>query len=135
MQGPTATDTAGPAASDPARPTPTADPSRAGSHAGEGRERPGRAEPRTPEDQDSQDTGLQDGTDLQDTTPAADTTVTEPSETPGPSDDDAAPVQQSVVGPGSTPDGELAILPLGSGLILIGLGLALALLGLRVRHV
>jgi hypothetical protein len=38
------------------------------------------------------------------------------------------------VGPGSTPGGDLALLPLGSGLILVGLGLALAFLGLRVRR-
>jgi hypothetical protein len=38
------------------------------------------------------------------------------------------------VGPGTTPDPALAVLPLGSGLILIGLGLGLAFLGLRVRR-
>ena len=39
------------------------------------------------------------------------------------------------MGPGSTPGGDRALLPLGSGLILVGLGLALAFLGLRVRRV
>jgi hypothetical protein len=38
------------------------------------------------------------------------------------------------VGPGSTPEPTLAILPLGSGLILIGLGLGLAFLALRARR-
>ncbi|MEU9136343.1 hypothetical protein AB0D33_10315 [Streptomyces sp. NPDC048404] len=126
--GPTASDAAGPTASDPARPTPTADPSRAGSYAGEGRDRPGRTEP---DGQGSQDPGSQD---LQDTAPAADTGITEPSEASDPSGDNAAPVQQSVVGPGSTPGGDLDVLPLGSGLILIGLGLGMAFLGLRVRR-
>ncbi|MEU6271279.1 hypothetical protein ABZ871_02465 [Streptomyces populi] len=114
------------------RPTPTADSSRAGSFAGEGRERPGRtAEPDTPDSPDPRGTTVPD---LQDTAPAADTGLAEPSTVPEPSHEDAAPVQQSVVGPGSTPRPDLAILPLGSGLILIGLGLGLAFLGLRARR-
>jgi hypothetical protein len=39
-----------------------------------------------------------------------------------------------VVGPASAPEPVLEILPLGSGLILIGLGLGLAFLALRLRR-
>ncbi|MFD9462787.1 hypothetical protein [Streptomyces sp. NPDC060027] len=125
-RGTAVAETEGPAATDPTRPTPTADPSRAGSFAGEGRSRPGRTEP------DLQDTP--DATDPEDTGPGADAGLTEPSLAPEPSRNDAVPVQQSVVGPASPPEPVLEILPLGSGLILIGLGLGLAFVALRVRR-
>lgn len=51
-----------------------------------------------------------------------------------PSPDAAIPVRQSVVRPGPDPEPVLRIVPLGSGLILIGLGLGLAFLALRVRR-
>jgi hypothetical protein len=38
------------------------------------------------------------------------------------------------VGPGAPPEPALELLPLGSGLILIGLGLGLAFLALRARR-
>jgi hypothetical protein len=38
------------------------------------------------------------------------------------------------VGPGSPPEPVLELLPLGTGLILIGLGLGLAFVALRVRR-
>ncbi|WP_406373292.1 hypothetical protein OG788_23790 [Streptomyces sp. NBC_00647] len=125
-RGTAVAETEGPAATDPARPTPTADPSRAGSFAGEGRSRPGRAEP------DLQD--APDATDLQDTGPGTDAGLTEASVAPEPSRNDAVPVQQNIVGPATPPEPVLEILPLGSGLILIGLGLGLAFVALRVRR-
>jgi hypothetical protein len=44
------------------------------------------------------------------------------------------PVQHHEVGPGTAPQPVLKILPLGGGLILIGLGLGLAFLALRLRR-
>ncbi|NEA62738.1 hypothetical protein [Streptomyces sp. SID12488] len=95
-----------------ARPAPDA--SRAGSPAGEGRERPGRPES-APPDEAAYEEGVP---------------VPEPTSVPdGPRDADALPgtVSGTVSGP------VLRILPLGSGLVLIGLGLGLALLTLRLR--
>ncbi|MET9900109.1 hypothetical protein [Streptomyces sp. NPDC006446] len=125
-RGTAAAEAEGPAATDPTRPTPTEDSSRAGSFAGEGRSRPGRAEP------DLQD--IPDAADPQDTDPGADAGLTEASVAPEPSRNDAVPVQQSVVGPASPPEPVLEILPLGTGLILIGLGLGMAFVALRVRR-
>jgi hypothetical protein len=128
-EGAAAAGTSSPLATDPARPTPTADPSRAGSLAGEGRARPGRSEP---DPQDSPDAA--DTSDPEATESAADAGLTEASTVPESSPDDAVPVQQSVVGPGSPPEPVLELLPLGTGLILIGLGLGLAFVALRVRR-
>lgn len=91
-----------------ARPAPDA--SRAGSLAGEGRERPGRRES-TPPDEAA----------YEDTVPAPEPTSV-PDE-PG----DATALPGTLSGP------VLRILPLGSGLVLIGLGLGLAFLALRLR--
>ncbi|MFF1677537.1 hypothetical protein [Streptomyces sp. NPDC058256] len=103
---------------------PSADASRAGSQPGEGRERPGREEPtQQPEAgvaEPDRDPAFPDN-------PAA-SAVSEPSP------DAANPVRQSVVRPGPDPEPVLRIVPLGSGLILIGLGLGLAFLALRVRR-
>ncbi|MFF3612512.1 hypothetical protein [Streptomyces sp. NPDC002580] len=121
-----------PLATDPVRPTPTADTSRAGSLAGEGRVRPGRSEP-APQDPEDIPEAL-DTPDPEATESAADTGLTGASTVPEPSPDDAAPVQQSVVGPGSPPEPVLELLPLGTGLILIGVGLGLAFVALRVRR-
>ncbi|WP_326721897.1 hypothetical protein OHT59_23105 [Streptomyces sp. NBC_00243] len=103
---------------------PSADASRAGSRPGEGRERPGREEPTgQPEAgvaEPDRDPAFPDD-------PAA-SAVSEPSP------DAAIPVRQSVVRPGTDPEPVLRIVPLGSGLILIGLGLGLAFLALRVRR-
>jgi hypothetical protein len=91
-----------------ARPAPEA--SRAGSPAGEGRERPGRRES-APPDEAAHDEAV----------PAP-----VPTSVPdGPQDTGARP--STVSGP------VLRILPLGSGLILIGSGLGLAFLALRLR--
>ncbi|MGY1499357.1 hypothetical protein ACW4TU_22700 [Streptomyces sp. QTS52] len=91
-----------------ARPAPDA--SRAGSPAGEGRERPGRRES-TPPDEAAYEEAVP---------------VPEPTSVPdGPRDADTLP--NTVSGP------VLRTLPLGSGLVLIGLGLGLVLLALRLR--
>jgi hypothetical protein len=53
---------------------------------------------------------------------------------PEPSRPAAVPVQHNEVGPATAPGPVLKILPLGGGLILIGLGLGLAFLALRLRR-
>ncbi|MFF4347239.1 hypothetical protein [Streptomyces sp. NPDC001530] len=103
-----------------AEPAPSADASRAGSLAGEGRMRPGRQDP-VPDPEDNGDT-------------EPDPDRSEAGDAPEPSRNDAVPVEQGVVRPGPAPEPVLEILPLGSGLILIGLGLGLAFLALRVRR-
>lgn len=118
----------------------SAEPSRAGSQAGEGRERPGRtARPSAEEDEN----GADDGDTAE---PAADEDGASAVPTPA---DSASPSQEAAVVPSSPPlqpvhqtvahaedptEPVLRILPLGSGLILIGLGLGLAFIGLRVRR-
>ncbi|MEV0638177.1 hypothetical protein AB0I77_25185 [Streptomyces sp. NPDC050619] len=111
-----------------ASPSPSASaaaPSRAGSRAGEGRERPGRrVEPdAVPEGEDVVE-GDGDGD-----SDAGITAVPEsPRATPGvPSEQPSARAERPA-GSG------LRILPLGSGLILVGLGLGLAFIALRVRR-
>ena len=91
-----------------ARPAPDA--SRAGSLAGEGRERPGRRESAPP-----------DETTYEEAVP-----VPEPTSVPDEPGNAVAP-PAPVSGP------VLRMLPLGSGLVLIGLGLGLAFLALRLR--
>ncbi len=90
----------------------SASPSRAGSVAGEGRERPGRQGESVPE-------------------PEEETPVAEPSPAaPTEAADSPVPAGQEVVGA----EPVLEVLPLGSGLVLIGLGLGLAFVGLRLRR-
>ncbi|PIB07942.1 MULTISPECIES: hypothetical protein [Streptomyces] len=124
-----------------AEPTPSAthsaDASRAGSLAGEGRARPGRLDPVAPEDLAPEDP---DGSDTGDGEPRG--TGREPavperpeeSAAPNPSHNAGHPAQQNVVSPEQSPEPVLRILPLGSGLILMGLGLGLAFVALRVRR-
>lgn len=53
----------------------------------------------------------------------------------GPPQNAAVPVEQHVARPGTAPaEPMLRILPLGTGLILIGLGLGMAFLALRLRR-
>jgi hypothetical protein len=98
-------------------------PSRAGSRAGEGRERPGRPEEPVTEDADADGTASA-GTDSGDddltavSEPPPQTAVARPSR----------PAQRPVAGP------KVFILPLGTGLVLVGLGLGLGLYALRVRR-
>ncbi|MDW4904735.1 hypothetical protein RB628_05090 [Streptomyces sp. ADMS] len=96
-----------------ARPAP--DVSRAGSLAGEGRERPGRRVPAPPEETAYEETPYEENVPL----PVPTTVPDDPRDTAAL----PAPVSDPV----------LRILPLGSGLVLIGLGLGLALLALRLR--
>ncbi|MFF4030778.1 hypothetical protein ACFYZ2_13610 [Streptomyces sviceus] len=102
----------------------TATPSRAGSRAGEGRERPGRREDPVTEDADADGTASA-GTDSGDdddltavSEPPPQTALARPSR----------PAQRPVAGP------KVFILPLGTGLVLVGLGLGLGLYALRVRR-
>ncbi|MFC7258877.1 hypothetical protein [Streptomyces lutosisoli] len=113
---------------------PSADASRAGSLPGEGRARPGRAEPTAPDTPDAVDEGGEE--DASATEAAPDPAVPDRSEASAAAEPsgDAVPVQQNVIGPAPTPGPVLQILPLGSGLILIGLGLGLAFVALRVRR-
>ncbi|MEV0740935.1 hypothetical protein AB0I51_34505 [Streptomyces sp. NPDC050549] len=124
----------------------SAEASRAGSRAGEGRERPGRtAQPSAEEDE----SGADDGDTAE---PAADesgdggrSAVPTPADSASPSQDTGVtgvvpsspplqPVHQTVAHAEDPTEPVLRILPLGSGLILIGLGLGLAFIGLRVRR-
>lgn len=105
-------DTAGAPVPYAARPAP--DVSRAGSRAGEGRERPGRRDSAPPDEAGDPAAYEETGPD-----PALTSVPDEPR--------DAAALRGAVSGP------VLRILPLGSGLVLVGLGLGLALLALRLR--
>ncbi|MFI6336061.1 hypothetical protein [Streptomyces sp. NPDC050535] len=103
-------------------PEPSGDPSRAGSHPGEGRQRPGRQ----PEGEAAMPT-------YADRDPAVPGRL-DASAASQPPREAAIPVRQIVVRPGIAPEPVLRIVPLGSGLILIGLGLGLAFLALRFRR-
>ncbi|MFF5495951.1 hypothetical protein [Streptomyces aquilus] len=125
---------------------PRTGPSRAGSSAGEGRARPGRQEDAEEaeaeadaeasadavgdEDGELRDSGAPDEDGVTDEgagrpTGGAATAVPEVSR---------RPVGQAVGEERPTTEPVLRILPLGSGLVLIGLGLGLALLGVRLRR-
>lgn len=112
-------------------------PTRAGSRAGEGRMRPGRPDGPAAEVEGDDDpvptpapaTGEAkepETTDLPTTTPTASTVP-----------DEAGlnhPPPQNAPQDGNASEPVLQILPLGSGLVLIGIGLALAFVGLRLRR-
>ncbi|WP_030320118.1 hypothetical protein [Streptomyces sp. NRRL B-3229] len=102
-----------------------ATPSRAGSRAGEGRERPGRREEPPPEDDDSTD-ATEDGTDSTGSG-TDDGDLTAVSEPP------RATAAAAPRGAARTA-AKVFILPLGTGLVLIGLGIGLALFALRLRR-
>ncbi|MFQ3559711.1 hypothetical protein QZN11_23320 [Streptomyces gramineus] len=128
--------------SDSASASDSAEPSRAGTLAGEGRMRPGR--PQGPaaavqgQDQDEDEpeedeVAPGDGTGR----PSPAVTSARPSGTSGPVP--SMPRQQPAQQAAASAEDEssepvLHILPLGSGLILIGLGLGLAFVALRVRR-
>ncbi|MFI6437217.1 hypothetical protein [Streptomyces sp. NPDC050759] len=109
-------------------PSPSAaTPSRAGSRAGEGRERPGRREEPVEEDVDGE--GTDSGGTHAGKTDAGDGDLTAVSEPPprtalAPS----RPAQRPAAAP------KVFILPLGTGLVLVGLGLGLGLFALRIRR-
>ncbi|MGW5255142.1 hypothetical protein ACWERW_19335 [Streptomyces sp. NPDC004012] len=128
---------------------PSAGPSRPGNWAGEGRVRPGETGTEPGEDEgdgdytdpaetapdeegsttstepDVEDSGADAGASLGAAVPPG--TLPAPSQTSAQSS--ALPAQQA-----AAPRPMVEVLPLGSGLMLIGLGLAIALLGLRLRR-
>ncbi|MGW4568706.1 hypothetical protein ACWEN3_42285 [Streptomyces sp. NPDC004561] len=122
-----------------------ATPSRAGSRAGEGRRRPGRPDGPMAEVEGGDDSAPirdPDGVAAQPKepetaeTPSGSASVSPPPAEAGlvPARPSRQPAGQSAAQQGNDADGPvLRILPLGSGLVLIGLGLGLAFLGLRLR--
>lgn len=135
--------------SDSASPSAPAEPSRAGSRAGEGRLRPGRPDGPAAAEEGDDDTGTVTGapdTDPEDGYPEEAETAVIPDQAPAASESPAEaglnparppqqPAGQNAVQQGRTSaEPTLQILPLGSGLVLIGLGLGLAFVGLRVRR-
>ncbi|MFJ9865333.1 hypothetical protein [Streptomyces sp. NPDC101165] len=136
-------------ASDSASPSAPAEPSRAGSRAGEGRRRPGRPDGPAAEEEGDDDTGTvprAPDTDPEDGYPEEAETAVTPDQAPAASESPAEaglnparppqqPAGQNAVHQGqASAEPTLQILPLGSGLVLIGLGLGLAFVGLRVRR-
>ncbi|SED98379.1 hypothetical protein SAMN05216489_05123 [Streptomyces sp. 3213] len=120
-----------------ARPEPT----RAGSQAGVGRERPGRTA--QPSAEEAENGGDDEATADPVTDEDGASAVPTPADSASPSEEAAImpsspplrPVHQTVTHAEDDPtEPVLRILPLGSGLILIGLGLGLAFIGLRVRR-
>ncbi|MYX96736.1 hypothetical protein GT045_18430 [Streptomyces sp. SID486] len=122
----------------PAHASVSASPSRAGSLPGEGRMRPGRPDRLTAEAEE------EDDDDQATATPAAQPAEPETTDLPAASEppaesglDSAAPPRadtRQAAQDEAAAEPVLRILPLGSGLVLIGLGLGLALLGLRLRR-
>ncbi|MER5749322.1 hypothetical protein [Streptomyces sp. NPDC002088] len=126
-----------------------AEPDRAGSVAGEGRQRPGRPEETAAqvegEDEDGgEDSAYPDGTDEGEDSGSATvgpdaSAAGQATESPGqaglaPATPPSEPGQQTAAQPDRSAEPELQILPLGSGLVLIGLGFGLAFVGLRLRR-
>ncbi|WP_405646108.1 hypothetical protein [Streptomyces sp. NBC_00019] len=118
--------------------SPSAEPSRAGSRAGEGRDRPGRREAAETAETGEEDAGAGVGSESEAEQPADGDAgvVPEPSReaVPNASPPPQRPVREAVTRAESPTEPVLRILPLGSGLVLIGLGLGLAFVGLRVRR-
>ncbi|MFI0164450.1 hypothetical protein [Streptomyces sp. NPDC017095] len=114
------------------------EPTRAGSRAGEGRMRPGRP------DRSEAEPEAEDDDDTASVTPAAQPAEPEITDVPAASQPpDGAGLGSATAPPRSrqatgrseaATEPVLRILPLGSGLVLIGLGLGLGLLGLRLRR-
>ncbi|MFH9061229.1 hypothetical protein ACH4GM_08455 [Streptomyces coeruleorubidus] len=104
-----------------AAPSDPGEPSRAGTRAGEGRQRPGRAEDADRERDAGEATAVPE----------------EPREAvPEPPARTEQPVREAAAARAERPVGPvLRILPLGSGLVLIGLGLGLAFFALRLRRI
>ncbi|MEU2618682.1 hypothetical protein ABZ642_11000 [Streptomyces sp. NPDC007157] len=128
-----------PVSSDSADASASPEPSRAGTLAGEGRLRPGR--PQGPaaavqgQDEDEDEHEDEPGEETGDASSAAASAQPPPDAGLVPSAPQPQPAHQAVAH--SEDDGSepvLYILPLGSGLVLIGLGLGLAFIALRVRR-
>ncbi|MFE6547911.1 hypothetical protein ACFVHS_05850 [Streptomyces sp. NPDC057746] len=105
--------------------------SRAGSEAGVGRARPGRADA-APQDETAGPMDTTPDATAPDVLPSTDATA----EAIGPAASSPAPSQNPAVlaREAATSEPVVEILPLGSGLVLVGAGLALALLALRMRR-
>ncbi|MGV4981542.1 hypothetical protein ACVB8X_00140 [Streptomyces sp. NRAIS4] len=120
------------------RPATDVEPTRAGSRAGEGRMRPGRPDGPAAEVEGDDDpvpirtpgTGRPEDPETADL-PAAITTAPDAPDQAGL---DQPPARNASQQDQATTEPVLQILPLGSGLVLIGLGLALAFLGLKLRR-
>ncbi|MFI6277492.1 hypothetical protein [Streptomyces sp. NPDC050988] len=127
--------------------------SRAGSRAGEGRERPGRPPAPTEEaeeeaeevaeeeaQEEAPDGALDEGAGVGHPDGPADSEQSEGAvapETPGntaPGSQPPVDAEQAAGRPVRASEPVLRVLPLGSGLVLIGLGLGLAFVALRVRR-
>ncbi|MFF3908254.1 hypothetical protein ACFYZJ_20230 [Streptomyces sp. NPDC001848] len=129
---------------DPPSTDPSPDSSRAGSWAGEGRERPGRPDVEPPDEDDGPAYTDQDPPSPPERIPdPADRETAAPATGIEPSRDAADPVEASPSpshgAAGSARETSASqptadVLPLGSGLVLVGLGLALTLLALRLRR-
>ncbi|MFH9981503.1 hypothetical protein ACH4ND_20060 [Streptomyces sp. NPDC017179] len=123
-----------------APPSPSSDPSRAGSRPGEGRLRPGRPHDRRPEHEDDDTDGPGEHDHRGEDFGSDSATAEAPSVSP--SGQEAAPLPSGTDRPGDLPIAQdetdtgpvLRYLPLGSGLVLIGLGLGLAFIALRMRR-
>ncbi|MGW7423352.1 hypothetical protein ACWGJB_25515 [Streptomyces sp. NPDC054813] len=124
-----------PVSSDSADASASPEPSRAGTLAGEGRLRPGRPQGPAAAVQGQDEDEDEPGEETDDASPAA-TSAQPPRDVElVPSAPQPHPTHQAVAhneDDGSEP--VLHILPLGSGLVLIGLGLGLAFVALRVRR-
>ncbi|QTD99751.1 hypothetical protein [Streptomyces cyanogenus] len=122
------------------------EPSRAGSRAGEGRMRPGRPDGPATEVEGDDDPPLatpvaQPEDQEEQAEPEQAETAQIPSASSSPQEAGSAPagrpeqpVRQAAPQGEAATEPVLRLLPLGSGLVLIGLGLGLALLGLRLRR-
>ncbi|MEU0740110.1 hypothetical protein [Streptomyces sp. NPDC006134] len=138
VSGPVAGGTARKPSPAPPSPAPATEPSRAGSRAGEGRERPGRqdgpgtekgavtdADPEYPKVPERDGGGAPGRPDV--SAPAREAE-------PVPSPTSVRPGAGTVAHAGRSAEPAPPILPLGSGLVLIGLGLGLGLFALRLRR-
>ncbi|MGW1025495.1 hypothetical protein ACWD4J_17620 [Streptomyces sp. NPDC002577] len=131
----------------PSRAVPAPEESRAGSRAGEGRPRPGRADPPPPDDTaesiGTASGSASSGTDppSQGVRPQGSAAQQRPPDPPVHRDEAVGPTSTPTGTPEATPDpaGQAAgptgpvmgVLPLGTGLVLVGLGLAFLALRLR----
>ncbi|MET8247476.1 hypothetical protein ABZV31_25465 [Streptomyces sp. NPDC005202] len=125
-------------------PSRSPEPSRAGSRAGEGRQRPGRSgEPAKevegddtaePEEEGEESEAGEDGGGVTGTPKATSASQSPDEAGVVPSASPNRPTSQPIAQTERSAEPVLRILPLGSGLVLIGLGLGLAFVALRVRR-
>ncbi|MCZ9350389.1 hypothetical protein NGM36_11400 [Streptomyces mutabilis] len=111
----------------------TAEPSRAGSRPGEGRQRPGRPAEPEPE-RDDADGSARHRVEDEGGGPADEAAVAVPSGEATPASSAAPSRGRAGTHTEQAARGVPQVLPLGTGLVLVGLGLALAFVGLRLRR-